>query len=106
MTDNSRRIADMTGLAVSKSRRGKRSRGKKASLPGVGTHVQHFDALKGAMASGDHASAKISSLHLAKALHSIGKKAKSSLPSAGAKGLNAAEIVEGPAAVQGTGDQV
>lgn len=108
MTDNQRRVADMTGLAVSKSRRGKRSRGKGAKPTGLGTskQVQHFEALKGAMASGDHASAKLSSLRLANALHSLSKKGKSSLPSAGAKGLNAAEIVEGPAASQGTGDQV
>lgn len=97
-------VSAFTGL---KGRRGKRSRGKGAKLPGLGVskQVQHFEALKGAMASGDHASAKISSLHLAKALHSFGKKGKSSLPSAGAKGLNAAEIVDGPPAVQGTGDR-
>lgn len=104
MADNTRRVGEMTGLSVPKTRRGKRSRGKKASLPGVGKHVQHFDELKGAMAKGDNATAKSSALRLVNALHSMTKKGKSSLPSAAAKGLNAAEIVEGPPAFQGTGD--
>lgn len=100
-------VSQMTGLpSGKKTHRGKRSRGKGASPPGVGKHVQHFDALKGAMATGDHATAKSSALRLVNALHSMSKKANVSLPSAGAKGLDAAEINDGPAAFQGTGDQL
>lgn len=99
---NSRLVSDMAGLPSGKTHRGKRSRGKKANPTGLGKHVQHFTALKGAMASGDHASAKVSALHLANALHSMSKNAKaSSLPSPMAGGFNPGTVADGQDIVQG-----
>lgn len=95
---NSKLVSDMVGM----THRGKRSRGKKAKPTGLGANkqTQHFDALKGAMASGDHASAKIASLHLANALHSMSKKKGKASPIAG--GMNPATVADGQDIVQGT----
>lgn len=98
---NSKLVSDMVGM----THRGKRSRGKKAKPTGLGANkqTQHFDALKGAMASGDHASAKISALHLANALHSMNKKTKvAGVPSPIASGMNPATVADGQDIVQGT----
>lgn len=91
----------MAGLPSGKTHRGKRSRGKKAKPTGFGEgkHVQHFESLKGAMASGDGATAKTASLNLAKALHTFSKKAK--LPSPIASGMNPATVADGQDIVQG-----
>jgi hypothetical protein len=101
-------VSAFTGMPSGKSHRGKRSRGKKANPSGLGQgkQVQHFEALKGAMASGDHASAKVSALHLANALHSLGKKGKSSVPSPAAASMKPAPVTDGQPVFQGTGDTV
>lgn len=98
---NSKLVSDMVGMPT---HRGKRSRGKKAKPTGLGVNkqTQHFDALKGAMASGDHATAKISALHLANALHSMNKKTKvAGVPSPTASGLNPGSVADGQDVVQG-----
>lgn len=101
---NSRLISDMAGLPSGKTHRGKRSRGKKAAPTGLGAgkHTQHFDALKGAMASGDHATAQTASLNLANALHSMNKKTKvAGVPSPISSGMNPATVADGQDIVQG-----
>lgn len=74
-------IANETGLAMPKTRRGRRSRGKgskpvvavvHASIPAGA--VTHHAALGDAMASGDAPAAKSSALMLAKALHAMQTK--------------------------------
>lgn len=98
-------VSAFTGIpSGGKSRRGKRSRGKTAKPTGLGVSktTQHFDALKGAMATGDHASAKIASLHLANALHSMNKKTKvAGVPSPMAGGFNPGTVADGQNIVQG-----
>jgi hypothetical protein len=67
----------MTGMPSGKTHRGKRSRGNgpKNAPPGLAKAQQHASDVSSAMASGNHAQAKTSALHLANALHAFQKKA-------------------------------
>lgn len=71
----------MTGMASGRkpTHRGKRSRGKGAKPKSA---QQHAAAITTAMQAGDHGAAKLSALHLAKALHTAQQRAKqpSTLP--------------------------
>lgn len=80
-------LESMTGLPSGKTHRGKRSRGK-GPKNHAAVATQHAKDVASAMASGDHAKAKTSALHLANALHAITKKPAPTLGAPSDPGLN------------------